>query len=81
MPRDSRPFIAVNDKIVALRLAGDCLVDGGDQMCRVVAGAQDFVQIGGSVLAQTHVECAVACKADLIAALAELWGIGVMKPI
>src|SRR6185312_8194997 len=63
---------AVDDEVVALGLARDGFVDGTHQRVVVGAGAQRRAQIGGVVLAETHVERAGAREPHAVAALAEI---------
>ena len=49
-----RVVAAVDDEVVALRLAGDRLVDRGDQRTVVVAHPHGRAQVGRVVLAQAH---------------------------
>ena len=65
---------AVDDEVVALGLAADRLVDGGDQRVVRFAGAQRRAQVGRVVLAQAHVEHARAGQPHAVAGFAEIVG-------
>lgn len=65
---------AVDDEIVALRLAGYRLADGRVEQFVVVARAQRRAQVGGVLLPQAHIERAGAGQPDPVAGFAEIVG-------
>src|SRR5215472_3573408 len=66
----------VDDKVMALGLAGNRGVDGGKQRIIGFRGAQRFAQIGRVVLAKTHVQRAGAGHPHAVAGFAEIMGEG-----
>src|SRR3546814_6793060 len=73
MPWDGgRAAPAVDDEVVALRLARDGGVDGGLERRVVLAGAQRGAEVGRVLLAEAHVERAGAGQPHPVAGLAEV---------
>src|SRR3546814_18933117 len=73
MPWDGgRVAPAVDDEVVALRLARDGGVDGGLERRVVLAGAQRRAEVGRVLLAEAHVERAGAGQPHPVAGLAEV---------
>ena len=69
-----RAVRAVDDEVVALRLARDRLVDRGLKQIVALGGAERRAQVGGVLLAEAHVERAGAGDAHAVAAFAEIVG-------
>src|SRR5438046_7738535 len=75
MARDGRPVMAaVDDEVVALRLAVDRLADRRFERLVAFGLAQRCAQIRCILLAETHEECAGAGQTNAVAALAEIVG-------
>ena len=75
VPREGRPLVAaVDDEIVALGLARNRFVDGGEEEVVALGGAQRLAQIGGILLAEAHIQRAGAGDAHAIAGFAEIVG-------
>ena len=73
MPRHRRAGLAVDDEIMAFRLARDRLQRWPHPAPVIaLAGAQRRAQIGGIVLAQAHIQRAGAGQPHAVAALAEI---------
>ena len=64
--------IGIDDEVVALGLACDGALDGGDQRDVALAGPYRGPQVGRIVLAQAHIELAGAGQTDPVAAFAEI---------
>src|SRR5271165_4338725 len=73
VPLQGRGFgLAIDDEIMALRLAQDRLFDRPVEGRVIRARAQGRAQIGAVLLAKAHVELARAGHAHAVAALAEI---------
>ena len=71
--RQRRALVAaVDDEVVALRLARDRVVDRGIEQVVALRGAQRRAQVGGVLLAEAHVERAGAGEAHAVAGFAEI---------
>ena len=72
---------AVDDEVVALRLASDGFMNPVDQQTVVVTHPYGCAKVRRIFLAKAHEQRAGTGQADAVAAFAELWVSGVMKPI
>ena len=72
---------AVDDEVMALRLAADRLVDRGVERVVARVGPDDGAQIGDIVLPEAQIQLAGCRQPDAVAAFTENYGVsGVMKP-
>lgn len=72
MPLDCWTVVAIDDEVMAFRLAGDRLIYSRGQGGWVFRGSQNPAQVGRVVLAEAHVERAGAGESDAVAALTEI---------